>query len=209
MKHWWHIDKKENWSKILVKHWWCSEAKKLTSCDGSEPSMCGWTADRNNACKHNEVNNKHKLTGNYCDSFQGSKNSEGPQCRNISQIHKLRQISIKQKYSWSSSCLLFLSRVTAKYNKRVLIWTFSPNLPEVNTIKISHYALETSVINKLHAVWSKYLYVSGWLLRHADDHEVQPVPGVSEEGEPPHTESSGQNFDGCFKRVDGCEDVSV
>lgn len=47
------------------------------------------------------------------------------------------------------------------------------------------------------------------VLRHADDHEVQPVPGVFEEGETSDTESSGQNFDCCFKRVDECKHVSV
>lgn len=56
---------------------------------------------------------------------------------------------------------------------------------------------------------SKWISVCYWLLRHADDHEVQPVPGVSEEGEISNTESSGQNFDGCFKCVDGCKHVSV
>lgn len=45
-------------------------------------------------------------------------------------------------------------------------------------------------------------------LRHADDHEVEPVPGVFEEGEASATEPSGCHLDGCFKRVDEREHVS-
>lgn len=48
-----------------------------------------------------------------------------------------------------------------------------------------------------------------WLLPRADDEQVQPVPGVSEEGEGPDTEASGHHFNDDFKRVDGYEHVSV
>lgn len=43
--------------------------------------------------------------------------------------------------------------------------------------------------------------------RHDDDAEVQPVPGVSQEGEGSHTESSGQDLDERLKGVDACECV--
>lgn len=43
--------------------------------------------------------------------------------------------------------------------------------------------------------------------RHDDDTEVQPVPGVSQEGEGSHTESSGQDLDERLKGVDARECV--
>lgn len=57
---------------------------------------------------------------------------------------------------------------------------------------------------------NKYVF-SGVLgvLRHADDHEVQPVPWVLQKCKTTDTESSGQNFDRCFKRVDESEHVPV
>lgn len=43
--------------------------------------------------------------------------------------------------------------------------------------------------------------------RHDDDAEVEPVPGVPQEGEGSHAESSGQDFYERLKRVDTCEGV--
>lgn len=40
-------------------------------------------------------------------------------------------------------------------------------------------------------------------------HSIQPVPGISEEGEFPETEASGNNLYDDFKHVDGCEHASV
>lgn len=45
-------------------------------------------------------------------------------------------------------------------------------------------------------------------LRHRDDHEIQPVPWVSEEGEVIYTETSSHNFCEWLKSVDSCEGVS-
>lgn len=44
-------------------------------------------------------------------------------------------------------------------------------------------------------------------LRHWDDHEIQPVPWVSEKGEPIYSESSGDHFSEWLKRVDTCEGI--
>lgn len=44
-------------------------------------------------------------------------------------------------------------------------------------------------------------------LRHRDDHEVQPVPWVSEKGEPIYSEASGNNFCERLKRIDTCEGI--
>lgn len=43
--------------------------------------------------------------------------------------------------------------------------------------------------------------------RHDNDAEVEPVPGVPQEGEGSHTEASGQDLNDRFKRVDTCEGV--
>ena len=43
--------------------------------------------------------------------------------------------------------------------------------------------------------------------RHADDHEVQPVPRVFEECEAAHTKAPRQHLDGRLKRVDASEDI--
>lgn len=43
--------------------------------------------------------------------------------------------------------------------------------------------------------------------RHADHHEVQPVPWISKECEGSEAETPGQNFDHGFKGVDASEDV--
>lgn len=43
--------------------------------------------------------------------------------------------------------------------------------------------------------------------RHDDDAEVQPVPGVSQEGERSHTEPSGQDLDKRLEGVDAGEGV--
>lgn len=48
-----------------------------------------------------------------------------------------------------------------------------------------------------------------WFLRHGDDHEVQPVPRISEEGEPADTEASGHHFNEDLQRVDDREHDSV
>lgn len=48
-----------------------------------------------------------------------------------------------------------------------------------------------------------------WLLRRADDDDVQPVPRVSEEGEVSDAEASAHNLYDGFKRVDGGEHVSI
>lgn len=44
-------------------------------------------------------------------------------------------------------------------------------------------------------------------LRHWDDHEIQPVPRISEEGEVIYGEASGHNFSEGFKRIDTREGV--
>ena len=46
-----------------------------------------------------------------------------------------------------------------------------------------------------------------WILRHADDHEVQPVPGVFEEGEGPDAEAPGHHLYRGLKGVDAGENV--
>lgn len=51
--------------------------------------------------------------------------------------------------------------------------------------------------------------VSNWLLPCGDDHDVEPVPGVSEESEASDTEASRRDLHQDLKDVDGCEDVSV
>lgn len=43
--------------------------------------------------------------------------------------------------------------------------------------------------------------------RHDDDAEVEPVPGVPEEGEGPHTETPRQDLYERLKRVDPCEGI--
>lgn len=43
--------------------------------------------------------------------------------------------------------------------------------------------------------------------RHDNDAEVEPVPGVPQEGERSHTETSGQDLNERLKRVDTCEGV--
>lgn len=48
-----------------------------------------------------------------------------------------------------------------------------------------------------------------WLLRRADDHDVQPVPRVSEEGEFSHTEASGHDLYDGIKSVDSHKHASV
>lgn len=44
-------------------------------------------------------------------------------------------------------------------------------------------------------------------LRHDDYTEIQPVPGIPEEGEGSNAESSGQNFDQRFESVNASESV--
>lgn len=44
--------------------------------------------------------------------------------------------------------------------------------------------------------------------RHTNDHEVQPVPGVFEEGELSKTKAPWHNFYGGFKCVDECKHIS-
>lgn len=51
--------------------------------------------------------------------------------------------------------------------------------------------------------------IGHWILRHDDDHEVQPVPRVSEEGEPANTEASRHHFHEGLQRVDNREHDSV
>lgn len=70
------------------------------------------------------------------------------------------------------------------------------------------HRLQSQLFYEPYAVWLIH-QVYDWLLRHADDHEVQPIPRVSEEGEVSDAESSRQNFDRCFKCVDACEHISV
>lgn len=43
--------------------------------------------------------------------------------------------------------------------------------------------------------------------RHDNDAEVQPVPGVSQEGEGSHTESSGQYLDERLEGIDARKGV--
>lgn len=43
--------------------------------------------------------------------------------------------------------------------------------------------------------------------RHDDDAEVQPVPGVPQEGEGPHAKTPCQDLDERLKGVDTCEGV--
>lgn len=50
--------------------------------------------------------------------------------------------------------------------------------------------------------WSEFEY-----LRHWDDHEVQPVPRVSEEGEVIYSKAPGDNFCEWLKRIDTREGV--
>lgn len=45
-------------------------------------------------------------------------------------------------------------------------------------------------------------------LRHGNDHEIQPVPGVSEEGEAVYTETSSHNLCEWLECVDPREGVS-
>lgn len=49
--------------------------------------------------------------------------------------------------------------------------------------------------------------LSRWYLRHGDDHKIQPVPGISEEGEVVYDEASGQDLSEGFKRIDPREGV--
>lgn len=51
--------------------------------------------------------------------------------------------------------------------------------------------------------------IGPWFLRHDDDHKVQPVPWISEEGEPANTEASRHHFYEDLQRVDNCEHDSV
>lgn len=51
--------------------------------------------------------------------------------------------------------------------------------------------------------------IGHWILRHDDDHEVQPVPRVSEEGEPANTEASRHHFHEDLQHVDNREHDSV
>lgn len=44
-------------------------------------------------------------------------------------------------------------------------------------------------------------------VRHDNDGEIQPVPGVPQEGEGHDAESSGKDLDGRLKRVNGSERV--
>lgn len=44
-------------------------------------------------------------------------------------------------------------------------------------------------------------------LRHWDDHEIQPVPRISEEGEVIYGKASGHDFSEGFKRIDTRESV--
>lgn len=44
-------------------------------------------------------------------------------------------------------------------------------------------------------------------LRHWNDHEVQPVPRVSEKGEPVDGKTSGNNFCEWLKRIDTCKGI--
>lgn len=44
-------------------------------------------------------------------------------------------------------------------------------------------------------------------LRHWDDHEIQPVPWVSEKGEAVYSEASGNYFCKWLKRIDTCEGI--
>ena len=45
--------------------------------------------------------------------------------------------------------------------------------------------------------------------RHGDHAEVQPVPGVPEEGELPDTEASSEDLHQGFKRIDASKCVPV
>lgn len=44
--------------------------------------------------------------------------------------------------------------------------------------------------------------------RHDDDAEVQPVPGVPQEGEGPQAETPRQNLYERLERIDTCEGIS-
>lgn len=46
-------------------------------------------------------------------------------------------------------------------------------------------------------------------LRRADDHDIQPVPRVSQKGEFPDADASGDDLYDGFQRVDGYESKSV
>lgn len=59
----------------------------------------------------------------------------------------------------------------------------------------------------LSTAWDKHRYHVS--LRHDDDHEVHPVPRVSEEGEPADTEASGHHLDEDLQRVYDREHDSV
>lgn len=43
--------------------------------------------------------------------------------------------------------------------------------------------------------------------RHDDDAEVEPVPGVPQEGEGPHTETPRQDLYERLERIDTCEGI--
>lgn len=45
-------------------------------------------------------------------------------------------------------------------------------------------------------------------LRHTDDHEIQPIPWVSEECKRSNAETSRQHFDRCLNRVDASKNIS-
>lgn len=49
--------------------------------------------------------------------------------------------------------------------------------------------------------------VEHWDVRHDDDGEIQPVPGIPQEGEGHDAESSGKDLDGRLESVNGGESV--
>lgn len=64
------------------------------------------------------------------------------------------------------------------------------------------YLPVVSLMYLLFHIFNKFKY-----LRHWDDHEIQPVPRVSEKGEPIYTEPSGNNFCEWLKCIDTREGI--
>lgn len=56
-------------------------------------------------------------------------------------------------------------------------------------------------------LWLQYWSGEGGYSRHEDNTEVEPVPGIPEESELPHTKSPSQDLDQGLERVDPRERV--
>lgn len=71
----------------------------------------------------------------------------------------------------------------------------------------SHFTLALKSFELLYNTTCVCVWVCVFDSRHDNDAEVQPVPGVPQEGERSQTETSGQDLNERLKCVDTCEGV--